>query len=223
MQIYEIITKPIRYILSYLYHGECVFCADETELWHYICDDCKNKISEKEYTAITPNGFLCLSAFEYREQFKNSVLRFKFGGHREYSRTYASIVFDKYRDRLEHFNPDFITSVPLSEKSFKKRGYNQAELLAKDIAFFCKKPYNKVLSKIRDNEIQHDLNKELRKQNVKNVYEVISDTEISGKRIIICDDIITTGWTLNECAESLKAAGADDVLCITAAKTPLPH
>ena len=223
MQICKLITNPLRYLLSYLYHGECVFCANETELWHYICEDCKDKIKEKEYLTDTPDGFLCLSAFEYSEQFKNSVLRFKFCGRKDYSKTYARIVFDKYRDRLERFDPDFITFVPLSEKSFKKRGYNQAELLAKDIAFFCKKPYNKVLSKIRDNEIQHDLNKDMRKQNVKNVYAVDSDKEISGRRIVLCDDIITTGWTLNECAEVLKSAGADDVLCITAAKTPLPH
>lgn len=183
----------------------------------HICRECKDMIHSYKHIRKTPHGFTCLTGFKYTDKAKESVLRFKFGGRKEYSKLYANIICDKYLQQIEEFNPDMLASVPLLKRAYKKRGYNQAELIAKSIAILLKKPYNYVLKKTKTNNIQHELNKSKREFNVKGVYTAVYPNKIANKRIILCDDIVTTGWTLNECAETLIKAGAADVLCIAAA------
>lgn len=217
MSIFSKIKSFFNRTMSYLYHSECVFCKCEIPLGNRICTECKQEIYKRRSIRKTPHEFTCFTAFKYSGKAKESILRFKFGGHKEYAGTYAFIVCNKYRYEINSFNADIITCVPLSRRSYKKRGYNQSELIAQSIAILLKKPYNNVLRKIKTNRIQHTLKKDEREYNVKNVYTVSNKSKIANKRIILCDDIITTGWTLNECAETLIKAGAADVLCIAMA------
>ena len=114
---------------------------------------------------------------------------------------------------------DIISAVPIHKKRKKERGYNQSELIAREIAKNI--PiivYKNALKKIKNNKRQSDLSKEDRLDNVKNVYQIVNEEIIKDKRVVLFDDIYTTGSTLNECSRLLKQNGVKEILAITLAK-----
>lgn len=113
---------------------------------------------------------------------------------------------------------DIIGPVPIHKKRMVERGYNQSELIAREIAKNIDNlRYEKILRKTKNNKRQSELKKEDRLENVKNVYEIQNKQIIQGKRIILFDDIYTTGSTLNECSKVLKENGAKEILIIALA------
>ena len=116
---------------------------------------------------------------------------------------------------------DYIISVPLHKKRFRVRGYNQSELIAREVSKICEKTYCKgVLVKSKNIVAQSKLDKLDRIRNIKDAFEIENDAVeiVSGKKIAIFDDVFTTGATVNECAKVLKSAGASFVGIITLAK-----
>ena len=114
---------------------------------------------------------------------------------------------------------DVISCVPLSSKRLRKRGYNQAELLAKEISKNLAIPEKQLLKKIKDNPAQSgtDSTKE-RLSNVSGVYALNDNAEVSGKTVLLVDDIVTTGATLSECARVLRKEGVARVYAVTLAR-----
>ena len=113
---------------------------------------------------------------------------------------------------------DIIGAVPIHKKRKDERGYNQSELIAKELAKSIPNlEYKKILTKTKNNKRQSELNKEERIQNVKDVYEIQNKPIIKNKKIVLFDDIYTTGNTVNECSRVLKENGAKEVLAITLA------
>ncbi|MDE6835259.1 MAG: ComF family protein, partial [Ruminococcus sp.] len=106
---------------------------------------------------------------------------------------------------------DIIVPVPLSEVSRRKRGYNQSFLIAEVVGVELNKPVRCSVSKIRETEEQKTLSKAGRRLNLKNAFQVTEN--ISGKRILLIDDITTTGTTLSEIAILLRKNGAENVIC----------
>src|SRR5699024_3264493 len=100
-----------------------------------------------------------------------------------------------------------ITWIPVSLQRKKQRGYDQSELLARRMGKVWKRPASPLLLKKKDNKTQHELSKKERLLNVKGVYE--AQGEITGKRILLVDDILTTGSTMQEAASVLWKNGAD--------------
>ncbi len=114
---------------------------------------------------------------------------------------------------------DIICSVPIHRKRKNDRGYNQSELIAKEVAKNIKEiKYVKLLKKIVNNKRQSMLKREERKQNVKNVYEIQNKQIIEDKKIILFDDIYTTGNTVDECSKILKENKAKEILVLTLAR-----
>ena len=114
---------------------------------------------------------------------------------------------------------DIISAVPIHKKRKKERGYNQSELIAREIAKNIPViVYKNALKKIKNNKRQSDLSKEDRLDNVKNVYQIANEEIIKDKRVVLFDDIYTTGSTLNECSRLLKQNGVKEILAITLAK-----
>ncbi|MCD8026252.1 MAG: hypothetical protein LUF33_04830 [Clostridiales bacterium] len=161
----------------------------------------------------TVGQFLCAAPFPYMDIFKRAVLNFKFYNCGGYTRQLAFMtvqsINEVYRD--EHF--DLVTCVPMHKKQLKLRHYNQAELLAKECAEIMKIPYEDTLIKVKDNKPQHSIKASERSKNVKGAYKAKDKSLIEGKRLLIIDDIITTGCTLGECGKTLMKAGAEKVSC----------
>lgn len=113
---------------------------------------------------------------------------------------------------------DIISAVPIHKKRKHDRGYNQSELIAKELAKNIPNTiYKNILKKTINNQRQSELKKEERLENVKNVYQIQNRQIIENKRIVLFDDIYTTGSTVNECSRVLKENGAKEILVLTLA------
>ena len=112
---------------------------------------------------------------------------------------------------------DTVTYVPMTERAQKKRGYNQSRLLALEISKRLLVPFDTLLVKQCDTKRQHDLTAEERTTNLVGAFGVADGADITGKTVILCDDIKTTGSTLAECVKVLKSCGAKEVYCLCAA------
>ena len=114
---------------------------------------------------------------------------------------------------------DIILPVPISKKRYKQRGYNQTELIAREIRKRTDiELVTTCLYKEKNNVPQSTLNKEDRIENVKNAYIIKNSKIIKDKRVIIFDDIYTTGSTVNECSKLLKQNNVKEILVMTIAK-----
>jgi ComF family protein len=113
---------------------------------------------------------------------------------------------------------DLVAWPPLSRWRLYRRGYDQARLLAEGLARVRNIPCQPLLKKIRHTSPQSLLKTESeRRANVLGAYELCADMQVAGKRILLVDDVMTTGATLSECARVLLTAGAAEVVCVTLA------
>ena len=113
---------------------------------------------------------------------------------------------------------DTIVPIPVSKKRQKERGYNQSELIAKEISKKMQIPYNNVLIKSRNIIEQSKLNKEDRHKNIKGVYDLKNKEIIKNKKVILLDDIYTTGSTVNEASKILKQGNVKTISVLVLAK-----
>ena len=148
---------------------------------------------------------------------RDAILAFKFkgklGGLDAFGRLMAQTAAERYSGEF-----DAITWVPVSQKRLKKRGYDQARYLTASTCVDWHVAPLETLRKVSDNPPQSSLDDAAaRRANVLDVYEAVSPEQFAGKRLLLVDDICTTGATLGECARVLKAAGAAEVLCLTLA------
>lgn len=210
-------------VLDLLFPPRCVFCykflkKDERE----ICARCKDDLPYCEGPEAKQNGEFyssCISPLYYRDHVRDSILRFKFKERTNYVACYGKILAHCV---TEHFDGkyDLITWVPISKKRLKTRGYDQSMLLAYATALELSDVAVQTLEKVRDVPAQSSLEKQdERRANVSGVYSVPDPELVSGKRILLIDDIVTTGATLSECARTLLLAGAEEVMCATIART----
>ena len=157
--------------------------------------------------------------FKYNEMIRQRLIEYKFQDKSYMYKTFAKIILKnkKVCGFLEKY--DIIIPVPIHKKRRLKRGYNQTELIAKEI---CKnislELKTDVLIKQKNIKAQSELNKNERKQNIKNAFEIKNINEIIDKKILLFDDIYTTGSTVNECSKILKKAGAKQIGVVTIAK-----
>lgn len=159
-----------------------------------------------------------VSPVRYEGDVRKSIHRFKFTGRRGYAAVYGRWVAECVSQHLDG-QYDLITWVPVSRKRRRERGYDQALLLARAAAQVLGTEVVETLRKERNNPAQSGITDEsARRANVLGVYESVAPQCVDGKRVLILDDIITTGATLSECARVLRTAGAVDVVCATVAR-----
>jgi ComF family protein len=149
----------------------------------------------------------------YKENVRLSILRFKFYGRRSYGESYGRLLAMKL---LEIYPDGFdvLTYVPISRLRRLKRGYDQVELLANAVGRELGLEPKRLLKKNRNNPPQSGLGDYAhRRANVLGIYRAIDIESIKGKRILLLDDILTTGATAGEASRVLLAAGAKEVHC----------
>ena len=168
------------------------------------------------------NFSLCLAApFVYEGKVRQAVQRFKFNNDTHLAKFFAPEIAQCVRDEFSNVEFDIVTCVPQTKRKRRKRGYNQSALLAKEIAKQLSLPYDELLLiKTRETPDQHNLKGKARIDNLKNAFATEKNKAIEGKTILLCDDIKTTGATLNECRKTLLKAGAAAVCCAAIAVTP---
>lgn len=135
-------------------------------------------------------------------------MRMKFGNKPHYTKVMGQLMSTYIPSGF-----DFVTSVPMSQKRFNKRGYNQSRLIAESICECCSLEYRETLVKVKDNKVQSMLKFTQRQKNVQGAYKVQAD--VKGCSVLLVDDVFTTGATINECSKVLKRAGAKSVDCVT--------
>lgn len=156
----------------------------------------------------------------YNGGMKELLHRYKFS-HRKYLKKYlASRLLDFYRQHLTGLSFDSVIAVPLDEKRQAERGFNQAALLSRQLAknLGLREDSAKFRRHKRAAIPQHRLNKEMRIENVADSFKVTNKNTFVGQKILLIDDILTTGLTASECAKTLKNAGAVSVTVLTCAR-----
>ncbi len=208
-------SKFFRRLISSVYTERCPYCHSVMNFDDIACSKCSPKIKQEPYLFFAGGGYKGFAPFIYEDIYATAVKRFKFNNNPQYSKKLAVPLMSAVKELLEENTFDYITCVPMYPKREKKRGYNQAKLLAKDLSELVNIPYMDLIEKYKDNPPQHECDYKQRKTNVKGVYRAINKELIKGKNILVIDDIITSGCTLGECCNTLRKSGANIICCGT--------
>jgi ComF family protein len=155
----------------------------------------------------------------YQSQFKDVILRIKHLQGEQLARTLGTLLGEHF-SRTQSFSPDFITCIPVHWWKRLTRGHNQTEAIATGVADILKKPFlNSVLRKIRHTPEQSGLLPTERRKNLRHAFSPVSQPLIQGKKILLVDDVLTTGTTANQAAKILISAGADTVVVAVLARS----
>lgn len=209
-------------LLDLLYPPRCVFCRKLLKKGERsVCEKCGDELP---YTA---NGgeqrgdffSVCVAPLYYEGTVRESILRYKFNEAAGCAEAYGALVAECIRDRL-HGRYDLISWVPISKKRYRERGYDQSRLLALSAARELGDAAVSTLEKHRDVPKQSGMGSaEKRRANISGAYRAVDPGLIEGKRVLLIDDIVTTGSTLSECARILLQSGAEEVVCAVIARS----
>ena len=240
-KIIVILRKLDRGILDLLYPPRCPICDRIVLPGEGLCSECEKKVplvkepvckkcgkqlsnQRKEYCmdcskkarSFTQGKALWI----YEKGVRESLYRFKYQNRREYATVYAKEAVRRYGTWMKSKKIQAVIPVPLHKNRRRKRGFNQAEVLAKEIGSLLGVPvYKDLLIRTRDTKPQKTLNDAERKNNLKKAFKT-TESIVQLKYILLDDDIYTTGSTLHAAASALKDAGAVEVyvFCISIGK-----
>ncbi len=154
------------------------------------------------------------AVFVYDEVMKKSIYRFKYGGRQEYAGFYAREIEKCLGEKIGAWGAQALIPVPLHKSRLNARGYNQAELIAKELGKRTGIPvYSKYMKRIKRTAVQKNLNAAERENNLKKAFK-IERNDVKLKSVILIDDIYTTGSTINAAAQCLQGAGITDIYFI---------
>ncbi len=237
MKIFDRISE---FFNKYLFNAKwrCVVCNKEIFNDGYFCDNCKKelpvqngaicehcgrKLKVSQNYCTTCKGKLVnidksRSAYDYAQPINVLIKRLKYYNGRYLAKLFAQDLANVYFKN--YFNADCVTFVPMTKKAYKKRGYNQSEILAKEFCALTNLPLVECLEKTKETNRQATLNKEERIKNLKDCFKATDRKLIKEKKVIIIDDVSTTGSTAEVLAKELKRVGAKEVFLLTVASVP---
>lgn len=232
-QIATRLYKGFWTALDWVYPPSCAVCEKPG---YALCLNCSNEIlfiSGKVCSIcgvpIHGNRDVCQECCEHQPAydgmrnvaFYGGVIRecvhaLKYQNNQSLGRYFSDLMLPIVLNAEWHV--DVVIPVPLSRERYKERGYNQAAAIARPLAIVLEKPFVPFgLAQIRDTKSQVGLSGEQRRQNVVGAFKAIPEL-VNGKNILLVDDVMTTGSTMESCAKALKVAGANKVYCITIAR-----
>lgn len=210
--------RLFHWIADLLFPPKCILCGEilaenETDLCHICRVEAPNFPSARKSIPFVAQ--LCVLWY-YKDTVRESLLRYKFYNARHYAPAYGKLLAMKLSQELPDF--DVLTWVPVSARRRRKRGYDQVELLARAIGNELSIRPIKTLHKARHNRPQSEIKDHAqRKANVLGVYKAVSVHQFAGKRVLLLDDIVTSGHTVSEASRVLLTAGAKEVICAAVA------
>lgn len=223
---------------------KCIFCGDEISATKppYVCDKClkslpfiKGKICLRCGEPIFSMSDYCIKCkdnirffnvarapFVYDKPISTVIHGFKYNNQKYTFESLAKFMANCYLEN--DFDAQVIIPVPISQNRLKERGYNQAELLCRQLANQLNLPLQTdVLVKIKHTKPQTTLNYHERQKNLMGSFDVQNVDKIKGKNVLVVDDVLTTGATINCCSELLKLSKVNKVFVLTLARTQSEH
>ena len=198
-------------LLDLLFPTKCAFCGRVSA--RGVCEACGRTLPRTELPLREGAGYgKCAVPLKYEGEVREALLRFKFRGGRGAAAGFGRLLSQCVAEELGGMF-DVVTYAPVSAKRRAARGYDQAYLLARETARIWDAEPLTLLRKTRDNPPQSGLDAAARRKNAVGVYEACGREKLEGKRVLLIDDILTTGSTLSECARVLRGAGAAAVVC----------
>ncbi|MBE5756639.1 MAG: ComF family protein [Clostridiales bacterium] len=197
--------------LPFLEDKICNHCGRKVNVSTNYCLSCKNKQTDID---------LARSVFDYSDAVRLLIHKLKYSGKRYLARIFAPYLANVYWKN--YFNVDAIVYVPMFRKDQRKRGFNQSKLLAEELSKLINVPVlEEVIVKTKRTSKQVGLKRKERKVNLKGSFKLTSKKEIIDKSILIVDDVMTTGATVERIAELLKSSGAKTVKALTVASVQI--
>ncbi len=228
--------RRILYILScFLFPERCIFCNTVIEPLQLSCDSCRKEISTVApplcpYCGANKKACGCqkkkhaydrvVAPFYYEGSVRQGILRLKKWDDPQAIAFFASQMAAALRREQPELPFDGVCFLPMTKRDYRKREYNQSRLLAQKLAELLDLPLWDILTKIYETKPQKGLSRVARSGNVLGVFDVTQD--VSGRSLLLVDDVVTTGATSHECAKMLKLYGADSVTVTAIAVTPPP-
>ncbi len=208
-------------ILDILFPVTCISCKKHGS---YLCQNCLNncRLAERE------NLDWIYSIYDYRDPLiKRAIWLLKYKGKKSLSKVFATSIYLNTLEEisemmlLENFKNPILIPIPLSKKRYRERGYNQAELIARELLLLSPETFTlkkDILTKIKDTIHQaHIKDRKQRLKNITNSFNIKNKESIKNRNIILIDDVTTTGATLSEAKKVLKENGAKKIIAFTVA------
>ena len=235
----DFISKSKKFILDLFFPKYCLGCGSEGK---YLCEDCLSTVDILAYQFCpgcqkrVEDGKVCPSCKKYlklnglyfaspyqNRLVKQMINKFKYEPFaKELKEALSHLIITHFQlcnKKESDFSDFLLIPVPLERKRLKWRGFNQSEEIGKELAKFLKIPLlSNVLNKIRETPPQMELSAEQRKENIKGAFVVKNKEPIIRRKILLIDDVYTTGSTMQECVRVLKDAGAKEVWGVTVAR-----
>lgn len=228
-------SKYTNIILNLLFPLKCEVCHKKLPLtaakricsscWHNIqlitdryCQRCGKPMLVETALCVDCYGNDSLyfgrirSAGVYTGNLREAIHRFKYSGRSMLRNELGELLLSTYNRHFSFYAPDYILPIPLHRKQKRKREYNQTEILARHLSKNCHVPvYGDGLIRVKETKPQFELNKKERRENVRDAFALSRKRWVKNKRVLLIDDICTTGATLNECAKVLHKNAAAEV------------
>jgi competence protein ComFC len=226
--------KTLLEIFYPIYCGGCNAAAGSI-----LCDDCINTFRPVEEEKTCPicgrlidKRTLCGACMEEKRTFskghfgyyfegrlRDVIHAFKFNGRIDVGKYLVKLLKEKIDTMTQEI--DCIIPLPVTEKRLKERGFNQSFIIGEEIAKMTgKEVYPSVLVKTKQTEDQYALSKKERKKNIRGAFAVKNKGQISGRRVLLVDDLFTTGYTAQEASRLLLKSAAKEVIVFALARTP---
>lgn len=229
----------IAAVIDLVYPRRCPVCGDilkQPKRWGYICPACRRQLSyieppvclqcgkhiedeEQEYCddcrKHKKHFIRGYPVFVYDGALRDSVIAFKYKNRREFADFYAGEILRRHGAALRELGADGLLPVPVHRSRYRKRGYNQAELLAQALSERLGIPYyGRELYRVEKTHVQKSLNEKQRQKNLKNAFKRKRNS-VKLNRVILVDDIYTTGATVEACTQVLLGTGAERVYYVS--------
>jgi ComF family protein len=226
---YRILLSLVKSALNFIYPPYCMVCSSQlAEDEKLICDNCwlhtprieqefdlfnEIKLGDEVYFSKV------ISAWEFSPTIQTAIHLLKYQNYKVLANRIGLFMAERLTKQSLPMDKTILVPVPLHKTRTRERGYNQSTLLCKIIAVESGLNYSdKILKRTRYTQSQTKLNAIERAKNVENAFKVIYPEQIKNRLVILVDDVITTGSTMNACAKELIKNGANDVYLLSAVK-----
>ncbi len=209
----DLLRKLGNGTLDMLFPPKCLTCGALAETY---CAACRAEIRPVEEAGVLPLGITAVRSVGYHEEsLRRAVLRLKFGQQVALVEPLARLLSEELRALLSEWQPNALVPVPIHWRRLLERGFNQSEFLAHATGRHADLPVWKALRRTRATPHQVGLSAAEREENLRGAFELTPRHKVHGARLVLVDDVRTTGTTLSECAAVLRMAGAADVYALT--------